>query len=54
MLNSVPNMKLENISYGIAGWLPSEGYEMVVGREDFEVADTVMLKMLIWLVLQTL
>lgn len=44
MLNAVLNMKLENISYGIAGWLLSEGYEMVVDREDFEVADTVMLK----------
>lgn len=44
MLNSVLNMKLENINYGIAGWLLSEGYEMVVDREDFEVADTVMLK----------
>lgn len=44
MLNAVLNMKLENINYGIAGWLLSEGYEMVVDREDFEVADTVMLK----------
>ncbi|QXV81771.1 nicotinamide phosphoribosyltransferase [Escherichia phage JohannRWettstein] len=44
MLDAVLNMKLENISYGIAGWLLSEGYEMVVDREDFEVADTVMLK----------
>lgn len=44
MLNAVLNMKLENISYGIAGWLLSEGYEMVVDREDFEVADTVLLK----------
>ncbi|ANT42192.1 nicotinamide phosphoribosyl transferase [Escherichia phage vB_EcoM_Alf5] len=44
MLNAVLNMKLENISYGIAGWLLSEGYEMVVDREDFEAADTVMLK----------
>ena len=44
MLNAVLNMKLESINYGIAGWLLSEGYEMVVDREDFEVADTVMLK----------
>lgn len=44
MLNAVLNMKLENINYGIAGWLLSEGYEMVVDREDFEVADTVLLK----------
>ncbi|QHR70831.1 nicotinamide phosphoribosyltransferase [Escherichia phage Andreotti] len=44
MLNAVLNMKLENINYGIAGWLLSEGYEMVVDREDFGVADTVMLK----------
>ncbi|WPF69914.1 nicotinamide phosphoribosyltransferase [Salmonella phage PC79-13] len=44
MLNAVPNMELENINYGIAGWLLSEGYEMVVDREDFGFAETVMLE----------
>lgn len=44
MLNAVLNMELEDIGYGIAGWLLSEGYEMVVDREDFVVADTVMLE----------
>lgn len=44
MLNAVPNMELENINYGIAGWLLSEGYEMVVDREDSGVAETVMLE----------
>lgn len=44
MLNAIPNMELENINYGIAGWLLSEGYEMVVDREDSGVAETVMLE----------
>lgn len=37
-------MTLEDIDYGMSGWLLSEGYEMVVDREDLESADTVILK----------
>ena len=41
---AILDMTLEDIDYGMSGWLLSEGYEMVVDREDLESADTVILK----------
>lgn len=44
LLDAILNCNMSDMGYGFSAWLISEGYELVVDAEDFNVADTVNLK----------
>lgn len=44
LLDAILNCNMTDMGYGFSAWLISEGYELVVDAEDFNVADTVNLK----------
>ncbi|QBP33092.1 nicotinamide phosphoribosyltransferase [Shigella phage Silverhawkium] len=44
LLDAILNCSMSDMGYGFSAWLISEGYELVVDAEDFNVADTVNLK----------
>lgn len=41
--DTILNCEMSDIGFGFSAWLISEGYEMVVDKEDFESADTINL-----------
>lgn len=44
LLDAILNCNISDMGYGFSAWLISEGYELVVDAEDFNIADTVNLK----------